>query len=97
MREKTEAEWQAEDDARSLAQAEEIKADKARLDKAQSAAKRMADEEAERAKAMRKVAGRKKSQPSGGGGSKRKPMSTRLNEAPVQGAPGNSFNVFEKV
>lgn len=63
---KTEAEWQAEDDARTLAQAEVIKQDKARLEKAQSAAEKIAAEERERAKAMAKVAGKKSSKPSEG-------------------------------
>ena len=51
--------WQAEADARTLAEAETIKQDNKRLMEAQTAAKKMADEEAERAKAMRKVAGSK--------------------------------------
>jgi hypothetical protein len=93
IREKTEAEWQAEDDARSLAQAEEIKADKPRLDKAQDAAKRMADEEAERAKAMRKVAGRKKS---GSTQEKRKPVFNGPAEV-AQPSVGGKHNVFQKI
>lgn len=51
--------WRAESDARTLAEAETIKQDEKRLSDAQVAAKRMAEEEAERLKAMRKVAGRK--------------------------------------
>lgn len=41
---KTEAEWRRQDDARTLAQAEEIKADPARLNGAQQAAQRMIEE-----------------------------------------------------
>lgn len=89
----TEADWQAQDDARALAQAEEIKADKPRLDKAQQAAKKMADEEAERAKAMRKVAGRKRQSSSGEG----KKSTRKTARGVTQGAPGNKFNVFEKI
>ena len=48
--------WQAEDDARILADSERIKNDAERLTNAKAAAQRMADEEVERAKAMRKVA-----------------------------------------
>ena len=48
--------WRAEDDARTLAEAERIKVDKSRMDAASTAAKRMADEEAERTQALRKVA-----------------------------------------
>lgn len=81
----SEARWRAEDDARALAQAEEVKADKARLSKAQEAAKKMADEDAARVRAMRKVAGKRTRQPpdGGSGGGKPKPVS--------------QFNVFEKI
>ncbi len=48
--------WQAEDDARTLAAANVILQDKARIKKAQTAAERMAKEERERAAAMTKVA-----------------------------------------
>lgn len=51
--------WRAESDARTLADAQRIKEDLPRLESAQEAAKRMADEEAEKAKAMRKIAGKK--------------------------------------
>jgi hypothetical protein len=80
----TEAEWQAEDDARALAQAEEIKSDKPRMDKARDAAKKMADEEAERARAMRKVAGQ------------RTQHRSDRKQGEVQ-KPVNRFNVFEKL
>ena len=56
---KTEADWQAEDDAQTLARAEQIKEDKARLTAAQQAAKRLLKEEEERTRGMRKVARRK--------------------------------------
>ena len=52
----TEAEWQAQADANTLAEAEVIKGDEARLKKAQEAAKKIADEQRERAAAMSKVA-----------------------------------------
>jgi len=55
----TEAEWQAFDDARTLARAETIKADKGRFNKASTAAKRILAEEKEETKAMAKVAGKK--------------------------------------
>jgi len=54
-----EAMWQAENDARTLANAEAIKADKGRLERARAAAKRMAQQEREQANAMNKVAGGK--------------------------------------
>lgn len=57
----SEKDWRARDDAHTLAEAEHIKDDNGRLDAATTAAKRMADEEAERGKALRKVARRKTS------------------------------------
>jgi hypothetical protein len=54
-----EARWQAEDDAHSLARAEEIKEDTVRLKAAQDAARRLVGEQQERAKALGKVAGKK--------------------------------------
>jgi hypothetical protein len=53
-----ERQWRAEEDARVLAEAQRIAQDKDRLNKAAEAAKRMAEEEAERVKAMRNVARR---------------------------------------
>lgn len=51
--------WRAKDDARTLAEATVIGKDPERLDAAKVAATEMADEQAEQAKAMRGVAGRK--------------------------------------
>ncbi len=51
-----EKKWRAESDARTLAEAEAIKADPKRLKVAQGAAKEMAEEEERRAKAMKAVA-----------------------------------------
>ena len=56
---KSDAQWQAEGDADTLARAEMIKNTPARLGKAKTAAKRMAVEQEKQAKGMRKVAGRK--------------------------------------
>ncbi len=56
---KTEAEYQAEWDARTLADAERIKADKARLKKAEDAATKIVNEQNKEAQAMRKVAGKR--------------------------------------
>ncbi len=55
-----EKKWQREDDARTLAQAEEIKADQSRLDGARSEAAEMAKEQDNRTKALRRVAGNAK-------------------------------------
>jgi hypothetical protein len=51
--------WRAEEDARTLAEAEMIKKDSARLKSAQQAAAKMAKEAADRAAGMRKVASKK--------------------------------------
>ena len=51
-------EWEKRDDARTLARAEEIKADKQRLADAQKAARDIANEEIERVKGIMKIAGK---------------------------------------
>lgn len=51
--------WQAESDARALAEAEVIRNDPDRLKAAQKAAKDMADEQKKDAEAMSKIAGMK--------------------------------------
>lgn len=65
-----EAEWEAQDDARSLARAEQIKADPARLKAAQEAAKKLVKERREDIAAFSKVAGKQSqdgsTKPSGG-------------------------------
>lgn len=52
-------EWEIREDARVLARAEEIKADKDRMRDATQMAQKMADEEIKRVAGMMKVAGRK--------------------------------------
>ncbi len=54
-----EKKWRQEDDARSLARANEIMENKSRYKGAIDAAKRMAIEEEKKTKAMKKVAARK--------------------------------------
>lgn len=49
---KSDREWEAENDARTLADAEAIKVDNTRLKRAQKAAKRMANEAQTKAAAM---------------------------------------------
>jgi hypothetical protein len=61
---KSDAEMQAQWDAETLAQAEEIKADEGRLKAAEGQAAKMAEAKQEQAKAMNKVAGKGKG-PSG--------------------------------
>jgi membrane protein involved in colicin uptake len=51
--------WRAEEDARTLAEAEVIKKDSARLKAAQQAAAKMAKEAADRAAGMSKIASKK--------------------------------------
>lgn len=50
--------WQRESDARTLAEAEQIKSDKGRLRGATTEAKKMVKKDEDRAKAMKKVAKR---------------------------------------
>lgn len=52
-------EWEIREDARTLARAEEIKADKERMRDATQMAQKLADEEMKRINGMMKVAGRK--------------------------------------
>lgn len=59
-------EWEIREDARTLARAEEIKADRARMKEAQQMAQQMADEDIKRVSGMLKVAGRKPPKQSGG-------------------------------
>ena len=56
---KSEETWRAESDARTLIDAEAIKADKARQKKALAAAKKMVKEKQDEAKAAQKVVGKK--------------------------------------
>ena len=83
--------WQAEQDARTLAEAEVIKGDEGRLMAAKGAAKEMADEKKEEAQAMSKIAGGK-SGPSGSGG--RSPEGA---EGKVPPKRTNRHNVFNRI
>ena len=72
---KTEADWQAEDDAYALKQAEMIRKDLPRFSKAIAAAKKMAEEKAKEKEALDKVANSKMSydnSPDMGGKKKKK-------------------------
>lgn len=53
---KQEEQWQAESDARTIMEAEAIKADEKRFNKAVAAAKKMKDEEEEKIKALKQLA-----------------------------------------
>lgn len=81
----TDAEWRAQDDARTLAVAEEIKADKDRLSKAAAAAGQMVAKEKEGLKALAKVAGKSSSVP-------RQAGPTR-----VRSAAKGAYNVFQQI
>ena len=89
---KQEKEWQAKDDARTLATAEVVKNDSARLSAAKVAARVMAEEEKEEAKAMTRVANMRKtntlsSNDKEGGESKPK----------RKAKPKNTHNVFNRI
>ena len=57
--------WQGRSDARTLAEAEAIKADKARLENAKKEAKSMVEEREKELNGMRKVAGKSQKRVSG--------------------------------
>lgn len=71
---KTDKEWQAQYDAQTLAQAEEIKADETRLAAAQAQAKKMVENKREEAKAMAKVAGKRERGTGGQSGGQTNPF-----------------------
>jgi hypothetical protein len=83
---KTDREWQARMDAETLAQAEKIKADKARLEAAQKQAKLMANDKREEATAMSKIAGQ-----ASGTDDAKKP-----DKEPLRGS-GNPFNIGVRI
>ena len=56
---KQEQQWQAEDDARTMANYQEIMGDKARMNRAIKVAQKQAQDLTKRASAMQKVAGTK--------------------------------------
>lgn len=60
---KTEKQWQAESDARTLAEAERIKSESSRLKNAQTAAKRMVNDQQKELQSLSKVAQTKSSSP----------------------------------
>lgn len=60
---KSEKDWQAWDDAKTLARANRINEDPARLNAAKSAAQKIAEEESKEANAMKKVARGQKTRP----------------------------------
>lgn len=90
-----EKQWQAQDDARTLATAEVVKNDPGRLSAAKVAAKRMAEEEKDSAKAMTRVAGIRKvntlsNDKEDGEGAKKKARRTFQK-------PKNTHNVFNRI
>lgn len=60
---KRELEWRAEDDARIMAQYQDIMKDKARMDRAVKVARKQAKDLQERANTMKKVANKGKTKP----------------------------------
>jgi len=64
---KSQKEWQAEDDAHTLARAEAIRADSSRHQAAKSAAQKMLDDEREDVRLLSKVAGRRAPRKQSGG------------------------------
>jgi len=88
----SEKDWRARDDAYTLSTAEEIKADPTRLDAARVQAKRMADEEVEKLKGLRKVA-RQKTTSHRVTGMKRKSAKSAKQESKAK----TTHNVFTRI
>ena len=88
---KQEKEWRAQDDARTLATAEVVRNDPTRLSAAKVAARRMAEEEKDQAKAMTRVANMRKTNTlSSNGGSEKKSRRAKAK-------PKNTHNVFNRI
>ncbi|KKN34704.1 hypothetical protein LCGC14_0790860 [marine sediment metagenome] len=86
--------WRAEEDARTLAEARVIVKDAERLTAARAAAQRMADAQAEKAKALRTVANSKGlPKPEGTGSTTGRDTDTGQDKAISQ----NIHNVFAKL
>lgn len=102
---KTDKEWQAHDDAQTLARAEVIKNDKSRLASAQTAAAQIAKREREEANAMQKVAGPKRKADSSAAVNRqpsKKVSSRRVGGGLVPKDKGgivksSNYNVFKKI
>lgn len=90
-----EKEWQAQDDAHTLANAEVVKNDPTRLSAAKSAALKIADEEKDRAEAMGHVSKIRKSKTLEGSGEQGedKPKAKQKQKA----KPKNVHNVFNRL
>jgi len=90
---KQEKEWRAKDDARTLATAEVVRNDPTRLSAAKVAAKQMAEDEKEEARAMTRVANMRRtntlSSSSDGDGEKKSKR--------AKPKPKNPHNVFNKI
>jgi hypothetical protein len=79
-----EAKWRAEEDARTLAEANVIRKDPGRLDKAKEAARKIADEERKRANAMSAVGKERKT----------KQSTKTQRDTSIKRQP---YNVFQKI
>jgi hypothetical protein len=84
----SEKEWQARDDARTLAYAQEIADDPTRLQAAKAAARKMVDESTEETANLRKVAGKQPgrkpyTEPSGRAGETKGKVPKGIAELPI--------------
>lgn len=86
---RTDKEWQEYHDARTLAESQVINDDPARLAAAKKMAARIAEDEAEKAKAMKKIAGQRVSNQQSPTNPAPKPVN-----APD---PANPFNIFRRI
>jgi hypothetical protein len=90
-----EREWRAQDDARTLATAEVVKNDPTRLSAAKVAAKRMAEEEKDSAKAMTRVAGIRKANTLSN--DKEGDVDSKKKARRSSQKPKNAHNVFNRI
>jgi len=90
----SDTDWRARDDARTLAIAEEIKDDEARMNAAKSAAAEMLKESAKETRAIAKVAKASKGNAARQGSNPSRPAGRKTN--PKAGRP-NKFNVGRRI
>lgn len=92
----SEIDWRAREDAHALAQAEEIKQDPDRLQKAKDEARKLAEDKREEAKRLNKAAGSKATgfKPKG---SSRKKSTNRSNSKGQDNKSPSKFNVFQRI
>lgn len=94
----TDKEWDARWDAESLAKAEEIKADPSRLNAAESAALKIAEEKQKELTGINRVANRGKGRETAQGSTQNRIITPNKKPKAVERRKSsNGFNVFQKI